>query len=208
VLVTIAIAAVSCSIEKSGTAGPSIPVPSAVASAVATSAPPRTTAVATSVPPVVKPAQLAKSVPVRLKISAIGVDSDLMDLGLKRDGTMEVPPGAFPAGWFTGGPTPGELGPAVIVGHVDMNGPGVFYGLSKLKSGDRIAVTRQDGSTPVFRVTRVDRFPKDRFPTDLVYGNIDHAGLRLITCGGSFNSATGHYEDNFVAFADLVAPAV
>ena len=163
--------------------------------------------------PVVTPApgvvakHLAKSVPVRLQIAAIGVDSTLMDLGLRADGTMEVPPGGFPAGWFTGAPTPGELGPAIIAGHIDMKGPGVFYDLQKLKPGDKVTVTRKDGSKPVFRVTRVAQFPKDQFPTALVYGNLDHAGLRLITCGGSFNSASGHYEDNFVAFADLVAPA-
>jgi hypothetical protein len=152
-------------------------------------------------------AHLARSVPVRLQIAAIGVDSTLMDLGLKSDGTMEVPPRGFPAGWFTGQPTPGELGPAIIVGHVDMKGPGVFYDLHKLKPGDRVTVTRKDGSAPVFRVTRVVQFPKDQFPTTLVYGKIDHAGLRLITCGGTFNSGTGHYEDNIVAFADLVVGA-
>ncbi|HZW44106.1 MAG TPA: class F sortase [Dermatophilaceae bacterium] len=150
---------------------------------------------------------LAKSVPVRLQIAAIGVDSTLMDLGLSADGTMEVPPGGFPAGWFTGAPTPGELGPAIIAGHIDMKGPGVFYKLQKLKPGDKVTITRKDGSKPVFRVTRVAQFSKDQFPTSLVYGNLDHAALRLITCGGSFNSASGHYEDNFVAFADLVAPA-
>ena len=152
-------------------------------------------------------AHLARSVPVRLQIAAIGVDSRLMDLGLKADGTMQVPPSGFPAGWFTGAPTPGELGPAIIAGHVDWKGPGVFYDLHSLKPGDRVTVTRKDGTKPVFRVTRVQQFPKDQFPTKSVYGNIDHAGLRLITCGGSFNSSTGHYEDNIVAFADLVAPA-
>jgi len=150
---------------------------------------------------------LAKSSPVRLQIGAIGVDSALMHLGLRADGSMEVPPSAFPAGWYTGGPTPGEQGPAIIAGHIDMKGPGVFYKLHDVKPGDQITVTRADGSKPVFRVTRVTQFPKNRFPTTLVYGNIDHAGLRLITCGGSYNSRTGHYEDNLVAFADLVPPA-
>jgi len=150
---------------------------------------------------------MARSVPVRLQIAAIGVDSTLMDLGLRADGTMEVPPSGFPAGWFTGAPTPGELGPAIIAGHIDWKGPGVFFELHNLKPGDRVIITRKDGSKPVFRVTRVAQFQKDQFPTTLVYGNIDHAGLRLITCGGSFNRATGHYEDNIVAFADLVAPA-
>lgn len=141
--------------------------------------------------------------PVRLRIPAIGVDSALIDLGLTDDGTMEVPPGGFPAGWYTGAPTPGELGPAIIAGHVDKLGPAVFYNLRKLKPGELITVTRKDGSTPVFRVTRVATFAKAQFPTKQVYGNIDGAGLRLITCGGSYNSRSGHYEDNIVAFADL-----
>jgi len=130
-----------------------------------------------------------------------------MTLGLGADGTLDVPPGGFPAGWYTGGPTPGELGPAVIAGHVDMNGPEVFYGLHNLKPGDQVTVTRADGSKPVFRVTLVRQYPKEDFPTKLVYGNIDHAGLRRITCGGTFNNQSGHYEDDLVAFADLIAPA-
>jgi sortase (surface protein transpeptidase) len=129
-----------------------------------------------------------------------------MALGLRTDGSMQVPVGGFPAGWYTGGPTPGELGPAVIAGHVDMRGPAVFYALHNVAPGDRVTITRADGSRPVFRVTAVAQFPKDHFPTTLVYGNIDHAGLRLITCGGSFNSTSGHYEDNLVVFADFVAP--
>ncbi len=149
---------------------------------------------------------LGRSVPVRLQIAAIGVDSTLLELGLKQDGAMEVPPGGFPAGWYTGAPTPGELGPAIIAGHVDLKGPGVFYDLHTLKSGDRVTITRQDGSRPVFRVTRLQQVPKDRFPTKAVYGNIGHAGLRLITCGGTFNRQSGHYEDNIVVFADLVSP--
>jgi len=147
-----------------------------------------------------------KSVPVRLQIKAIGVDSKLMDLGLRADGSLQVPPSGFPAGWYTGGPTPGEVGPAVIAGHVDWNGPGVFYDLHNLKPGDQVTITRKDGSKPSFRITRVEQFPKEHFPTRLVYGNIDHPGLRLITCGGSFNHQTGSYEDDIVAFADLIAP--
>jgi hypothetical protein len=201
------IGATACSGQTAAVVAPSVsttsrvqpssrPVPSSTSRAVPSS----------TSGPVVEAGPLARSTPVRLRIAAIGVDSGLMDLGLRADGSLEVPPSGFPAGWYTGGPTPGELGPAIIAGHIDWNGPGVFYDLHNLKPGDQVTVTRADGSQPAFRVTRVAQFPKDQFPTKLVYGNIDHAGLRLITCGGSFNSQSGHYEDNIVAFADLIAP--
>ncbi|GEL99305.1 class F sortase [Cellulomonas terrae] len=153
----------------------------------------------------VLPAVLAASVPVRLEIPTLAVDSALMELGLQDDGSLEVPPGAFPAGWFSGAPTPGERGPAIIVGHIDwVTGPGVFFRLAELAVGDEILVGRTDGSVVVFRTTGVTRYPKDAFPTDLVYGDLDHAGLRLVSCGGEFDAATGHYEDNVIAFAELV----
>jgi hypothetical protein len=151
------------------------------------------------------PAVLAASRPVRVLIPAIGVDSDLMDLGLQDDGTLEVPPAGFPAGWFTDAPTPGERGPAVIAGHVDWAGsPGVFYDLRDVTVGDEITVQREDGSTAVFRVVETGQFAKDAFPTAAVYGDLDHAGLRLITCGGDFDHAARSYLDNTVVFADLV----
>lgn len=147
--------------------------------------------------------------PVRLQIPAISVDSDLMELGLQPDGTLEVPPTGFPAGWFTGAPTPGELGPAIIAGHVDWGGqPGVFFDLRDLSAGDEVTVGRQDGSTARFRVDRIERFDKDRFPTQLVYADLDHAGLRLITCGGDFDRQARSYEDNLVVFASLVDAGV
>jgi sortase (surface protein transpeptidase) len=150
---------------------------------------------------------MARSTPVRIQIPAIGVDSTLMSLGLEDDGSLEVPPEGFPAGWYTGAPTPGELGPAIIAGHVDWAGsPGVFFALRDLAPGDPITVNRDDGSTAVFRVDSVQQFPKDAFPTDAVYADIDHAGLRLITCGGSFDRDARSYEDNIVVFAAL-APA-
>jgi Sortase family. len=140
-----------------------------------------------------------------VRIPAIGVDSGLIGLGLRGDGTMEVPPDGFPAGWYTGAPTPGELGPAIIAGHVDWGGrPGVFYHLRDLKPDDAVTVTRKDGSVATFRVTRVEKYLKNSFPTDVVYGDIDHAGLRLITCGGLFDRRARSYDDNIVVFADLV----
>ncbi|GAB4081958.1 class F sortase [Modestobacter muralis] len=157
---------------------------------------------------VAAPLVMAAARPVRVRIPAIGVDSDLMDLGLQDDGTLEVPPDGFPAGWFTGAPTPGEQGPAVIAGHVDWAGaPGVFAALRDVAAGDEITVSRADGSTAVFRVTEVGQYDKDAFPTAAVYGDLDHAGLRVITCGGEFDDAAQSYLDNTVVFADLVASA-
>jgi sortase (surface protein transpeptidase) len=147
---------------------------------------------------------LPKSPPIRMEVPSIGVDSSLLDLGLQDDGSLEVPPDGTSAGWYTGAPTPGELGPAVIAGHVDWDGdPGVFHRLRDLQPGEEISVFREDGTVAFFRVTRVEQFAKDEFPTETVYGDIDHAGLRLITCGGSFDGAARSYDDNIVVFAEF-----
>ncbi|WP_230678254.1 class F sortase [Rhodococcoides fascians] len=145
------------------------------------------------------------SPPERIEIDAIGVDSDVMDLGLLPDGAMDVPPGGFPAGWYTGSPIPGQLGPSIVAGHVDWAGsPGVFYRLRELQQGDDVSVTAEDGSTVRFVVSAVEQYPKDAFPTQKVYGDLDHPGLRLITCGGQFDSDVASYEDNIVVYADRV----
>jgi sortase (surface protein transpeptidase) len=146
--------------------------------------------------------------PVSLSIPAIDVRTDLMALGLNGDGSVEVPPleKHDKAGWYEPGPEPGAIGPAVVLGHVDSArwGPGVFFDLGALKKGDQISVTRADGTVAVFAVDRVERHPKDDFPTIEVYGNTDDPQLRLITCGGDFDSSVRSYEDNVVVFARLV----
>jgi Sortase domain len=151
---------------------------------------------------------LPRSKPVALDIPAIGVHSSLLSLGLNADGTVQVPSGTTydEAGWYRNSPTPGSVGPAVILGHVSGAGSAsVFFRLGDLRSGNRVMVTRRDGSVAVFEIKGVRHFPKDGFPTELVYGNTNHAALRLITCGGSFNYSTGHFVDNIIAFASLVA---
>lgn len=143
--------------------------------------------------------------PVSLRIAAIGVDTTLLDLGLQDDGTLEVPPEGFPAGWYTGAPRPGAIGPAVIAGHVDWDGEaGVFWALRDLEPGDTIEVTREDGSVAIFATAELERVAKDAFPTDRVYGDLPTPALRLITCGGEFDERAGSYRDNLVAYADLV----
>ena len=149
---------------------------------------------------------LPESDPVAVPIPRIGVRSVLVDLGLNRDGAMEVPQDPALAGWFSGGPAPGALGPAVIAGHVTWDGaPAVFHRLGTMRGGDQVIVTRKDGKTAVFTVSRVARFSKSRFPSRAVYGSIDHAELRLITCGGTYDAARHRYLDNVVVFARLEA---
>jgi sortase (surface protein transpeptidase) len=145
---------------------------------------------------------------VSLAIPAIGVHTHLIDLGLGPHHTLQVPPltqaGVQEAGWYDLGPAPGQLGPAVIAGHVDSDqGPGMFFRLGALRPGDQIHVTRADGTVATFQVDAVDEYRKDNFPTRRVYGPVGYAGLRLITCGGRFDYQTHHYLSNVVIYATL-----
>lgn len=148
---------------------------------------------------------LTRSVPQRLRIDAIDLDVSLATVGLKPDGSLQVPADPYMAGWYQGSPTPGEIGPAIIDGHVDrVGGIAVFWRLRELQPGAVIRVDRQDGTTATFKVDSLQQFSQADFPSVKVYGNINYAGLRLITCGGIFNTATGHYSDNVVVFASLL----
>ena len=144
--------------------------------------------------------------PVSLTIPLIGVKTNLITLGLAPGGSMQVPPlSATVAGWFTGSPRPGAVGSSIIVGHIDdKKRHGVFYRLPELRRGDDVFVKRADGTTAEFRVTEVQTYLKDHFPTQTVYGPTPDAELRLITCGGAFDAATGHYLSNIVVYATQV----
>ena len=153
------------------------------------------------------PAALPPAVPERNAIPGIGVNAPIRRVGLNPDNTVEVPSleRADETGWYEYGPTPGEIGPAVILGHVDSRaGPAVFAGLGRLRPGDQISVTRADGRVAVFRTTAVNEVPKAEFPTEQVYGDIQHAGLRLVTCGGRFDQERSSYVNNVVVYAELV----
>jgi hypothetical protein len=157
--------------------------------------------------PVVLVAQApaAGVLPVRVRAPAAAVDSGLVDLGLDATGALEAPADPALAGWYAHGPVPGDVGPAVLVGHVDSRrGPAVFFRLRDLSAGDEVLVDRSDGTTARFTVDRVERHPKDAFPTSAVYGPTADAQLRLVTCGGDFDRSARSYEDNVVVFATLV----
>ncbi len=160
-------------------------------------------------PAVIGPS-LPRADPVAIAIPAIGVSSALQELGLASTGAIAVPPPGptyNEAAWFDGSPTPGAVGPSIIEGHVDSTatGPSVFFRLGALVPGDVVDVTLSNGTVAVFSVTGVRQYPKASFPTGVVYGNTNFAGLRLITCGGAFDAATGHYLSNTVVFASLTS---
>jgi hypothetical protein len=144
--------------------------------------------------------------PVRLRIPSIGVTTDLQHLGLAADGTVAAPTEWQTAGWYDQGPRPGQPGPAVIVGHVDSrSGPAVFYRLPELRAGAKVLVDLADGTTARFEVAGHQRVAKSQFPADLVYAPTLETLLRLVTCGGPFDTSTGHYRDNIIVTA-VAAP--
>ena len=143
--------------------------------------------------------------PTDLRVARLGIASPLVSLGKTRRGTLEVPADYGRAGWYTGSARPGDAGPTVLVGHVDSkDGPGIFYRLRDVQRGDVVQVVRADRSVASFRVTRTLQVSKARFPTRQVYGSTGTAGLRLITCGGQFDRASGHYLSNTIVFASYV----
>ncbi|GAB3937784.1 hypothetical protein GCM10027614_16660 [Micromonospora vulcania] len=153
-------------------------------------------------------APLPRAAPVRVQIPAIDVRAEVVAVGADAAGVLEVPPLDRPtiAGWYRYGASPGETGNAVLVGHVDSPaGPAVFFDLGRLVPGQEIQVTRADATVTTFTVDGVRSYPKEHFPTALVYGPADAAGLRLITCGGRFDAGTGNYVDNVVVFATRTA---
>lgn len=168
------------------------------------------TTVKTSVPKLTSDGRalaLKRSQPLRVRIPAIGVNAPVVDVGLDADGSVQVPPldNHNLLGWYKYGPTPGQHGASVILGHVDsVTGASVFFNLKNLHKGDKVYVTLADGKTATFAVDGLQNAQKTTFPTEAVYGKLGYPGLRLITCGGAFDQATGHYVDNIIVYAHLV----
>lgn len=143
--------------------------------------------------------------PVRIRIPTIGVDASVDPLLVDENGVLPPPDTFEGTGWWQEGPEPGEVGPAVIAGHVDsFEGPAVFNRLDQLDDGDEIFVERADGTTATFEAQRTEQHDKDDFPTDAVYGDTPDAQLRLITCGGQFEEADRRYRDNIIVYATLI----
>lgn len=149
---------------------------------------------------------MTPSEPTELSIPDVAIQTPLLTVGRNVDNTIEVPSSYETAGWYRHSPTPGEIGPTIIVGHVDSyRGPAVFWRLSQLRPSQLVNIKRADGQTITYQVTEVKQFDQNNFPTNDVYGNISHAGLRLITCGGVYDRATNHYTHNTVVYAVMIA---
>lgn len=150
--------------------------------------------------------QAPRSVPVALRIPALGVLVPVGSLGLNLDGTVQVPTTSQQTGWFRLGPTPGQIGSAVILGHVDSyQGPGVFFNLRTLTAGDQLDVELADGTVTQFTVNAVVQYTKLQFPSQRVYGSDGSSALQLVTCGGAFDHQTGSYLSNIVVYSSLTA---
>lgn len=167
---------------------------------------PASSAPVNAAPAAAPPAQPGEQAadPVRIRIPTIGVDAAVGPLLVDENGVLPPPDSFEETGWWKEGPEPGEIGPAVIAGHVDSyRGPAVFFDLDDIEAGEEIFVDRADGTTAVFVAQRTERHPKDEFPTEAVYGDTPGPQLRLITCGGAFNETERTYLDNVIVFATL-----
>lgn len=152
-----------------------------------------------------KPKILSRSEPTQLHINKIGLDAPLVAVSYRPDGSLQVPGAYDTAGWYKYSPTPGEMGPAIIAGHLDSpSGPAIFWRLNELQPGDIIEIGRTDSTTAKFRVDDVKQYPRDELPMQDIFGNISYSGIRLITCGGVFNTLTRHYNLNTVVFGSLI----
>jgi hypothetical protein len=151
------------------------------------------------------PAGLARSRPLELRVPSLGISTTVAELGLQANNEVQVPASVHTVGWFRLGPTPGQIGSSVILGHVDsFRGPGIFFEIKSLPPGALIEVNLADGVTAQFRVTSVVQYAKTGFPDALVYGSRSGRELNLVTCGGTFDHQTGSYESNIVVFSRLV----
>jgi sortase (surface protein transpeptidase) len=156
-----------------------------------------------------KVAPLKRSRPIRLTIPALGIVTGLETLGIQADHEVMVPTTVHTPGWYIDGPAPGQMGSAVILGHVDSYlGPGIFFDLKTLKAGDVIRVVLADREVTHFVITEVVQYSKTTFPDHLVYGTHGTESLQLVTCGGAFDHATGHYLSNVVVYSHLVRTSI
>jgi LPXTG-site transpeptidase (sortase) family protein len=146
------------------------------------------------------------ALPSTLRIPSINIEAPFEgSIGLDEEGAILVPNGYDTVGWYSHGPVPGSLGPSVILGHVDSKeGPAVFFYLGQVKKGDEVIVDREDGSSVIYTITELERVEQGTFPTEKVYGSLPYAGIRLITCSGSYDRGEKRYSHNLIVYGELL----
>lgn len=145
------------------------------------------------------------SLPERLIIPAIDVNANVQYVGIAYSGNMMVPNNFTDVGWYKYGPVPGQVGSAVIDGHVD-NGlglAGVFKHLEDIKVGDDVYVETKTGQRLQFVVTDIETYPYKHAPTKLIFGQDDVPRLNLITCEGDWVQGGHTYDHRIVVFTKL-----
>jgi sortase family protein len=148
------------------------------------------------------------AVPVRLRIPAIGVSASIIPVGVATTGELGIPDDPRVVGWWAGGAAPGQpTGAVVLVGHIDSaaSGPGALFRLAGLRPGAVVDLTA-GGRTWRYTVQALRAYPKANLPTGVVFGQRVTPRLVIVSCGGPFDSTTGHYLDNIVAYAVPVPP--
>lgn len=157
--------------------------------------------------PTSTPSDIQNEAPLPVSLRMPSIDTEAVfgePLGVNDDYTIQVPESFEEVGWYQFGPVPGEQGPAVVLGHVDSyKGPAIFYRLGQLEVGDEVIIAREDGSTAVFIVERLERHEQSGFPTEKVYSDLEYPGLRLITCSGTYDRTSDRYSHNLIVFARL-----
>lgn len=213
VMLVVALSAQKSAPAPAPSASGNIHVPATPQASVPSPASGHTAGQAPSTPPSTQPPpalHLPHSRPATISIPAIDVRSDVIPIGKDADGALAVPqpgPDLNKVAWYDASPTPGQLGPSVLEGHIDsVDGPSIFFRLGALRPGDTIGITREDGSTAVFTVNAVRSYATHAdFPRAEIFGaDLDTSTIRLITCG-NFDAAIGHYLGNTVVFAHLTS---
>lgn len=153
-------------------------------------------------------AEPLKWAPTQLTISAIDVTAPIVGVGVTADGAMEAPTEYDEVGWLQTGALPGEVGRAVLAGHVDSKtGPAIFYRLRELQPGSIIEVTMGGtGEVLRFEVRETAQYPETEAPLEQVFGTSDKPELVVITCAGSFDRDRGAYDQRLVIYAELQQP--
>lgn len=154
--------------------------------------------------------------PVWLSASIAHIDASVINVGETASGAMDAPEGPNndpiweTTFWWEYGAKPGQIGNAVIAGHLDRKdgSPAVFWWLDLLKPGDSVYVRTSQGATLHYVVTDVETYLNPSTGPDdpvlqRIFGPATTANLNLITCAGDWTGK--EYTKKLVVYTTLVS---